>query len=382
MKKRNASTIDALMALAFDLFRAPDAMAKHESRNHEDLFLMGPNEKAAFFQGRDIGEAARITGINERTKERMFGKSLRAFNDLASGDNLIAALRTFAVSMPENQQVQAERELFAPDVEVDDIRFDYTDYSGGLTGWEYDTLDERAINGDFKKLKDQGTEVTKKLPERGIATDIDAGQYKDIGKEAQRRLKLIMKRMELNALRRTIAGLVAIMANSAKTWDGTAGQDPDSDMIKHITTGYTATGVRANVGLIAADAWSWRVTTLRAQGLTAAGLSANATPEEVARFLGLRTLMVSQTAQMDGANAISQVLAGKALFAQVAAEASTADASIMKTFWTAHDGSRRNVAPLRQVGDRIWRLAVWEYSKQVVSGPATNTVRGLTITGP
>lgn len=332
-----------------------DAPARHEVNPLTDVFQLSRTERAP------AGDVAA--------------------NDNASDNVLTQALQAYVAGLPMNEGLDAENEFIAPEVQTPGIRFDYLDRSGGLSIESDDgDGDVRASGADFKTLKEGGVHTTTRLFNRGLASEIDEEDFPDVQREAQRRIMLIMDRLRLNRLRRSYAALVAIAANTAKTWDSTAGKHPDNDVATEILTGKNATGVRATRVLYGPSAWQLRVVSFGAQNNAGGYANAGMTPEELARYLLVEGVMVSQAIYKDGSDAIAAAIGSKAIMFRSFAGATLNDSSVLKTFWTpCVDGSRYRVLPMRQVGDKVWRVAVECRDRQIVSGPATNTVRTLTI---
>ena len=302
-----------------------------------------------------------------------------AINDLASGDILTTPLQTFAVGLPGNEELDPELSFLAPDVQLGGRISEYLDHSGGF-GAESELNDERGIKAEFKTIDQKGTRVALALPNRGLASEVDEDQYPNVQAELQNRVQRMIARLKLNRLRRAYAALVAIAANTDKVWSTASGKDPDMDIMAEIDAGEAATGVRANRVLFGSAAWSLRVQSHRAQASAGGFSSAGMSEAELASALGVQGVLRSRAHWADVDGTIARVVGSKALMFRSFPGASLEDSSVMKTFWAPAMGQRYRVLPVRQVGDKLWRVAVECNDKVVVTGPATNTVRSLTVT--
>jgi hypothetical protein len=343
----------------------PDGIFAFDSRR--DSVTQGPalNEMAP---GRFDEVTARL---------RALGVVL-ALNDLATGDILTAPLQSFAVGFPANDDLMPELQFLAPDVQCGSRVTEYLDHSGGF-GVESELYDERGVKAEFKTIDQKGTRTAISLPNRGLASEVDEEQYRDgFQQELQNRVARIIARLHLNRLRRAAAALLAIDSNSSKTWSTAAGKDPDGDIMAEISTGHAATGVRANKVFFGETAWSYRGTSCRAQNTAGGFASAMLTPEQLAPQLRVQGVRVSNAVYTDGGSSIASVIANLVFMFNSFNNVSLDDSSILKTLWAPAMGQRYRVLPVRQVGDKMWRVAVECNDKTVVTGPATNTVRSFT----
>ena len=88
----------------------------------------------------------------------------------------------------------------------------------------------------------------------------------------------ITKLGQAEALRRAIALLSAAATNTAKTWDTTAGKDPDSDVNTELVTAADLSGIRPSRVGFSDTSWSKRLLAHRAQNTAGGFASAAMTP--------------------------------------------------------------------------------------------------------
>lgn len=337
----------------------------------ENMFTIDPARWGA-------SEGLALNQMPDSDRQLVANRLQLALNDLATGDILTSPLQSFAVGFPQNDMLEPETQFLAPDVKANARVTEYLDHSGGF-GVESELYDERGSKAEFKTIDQKGNRVAVSLFERGLASEIDLSNYDDPQAEAQRRVQAIISRLQLNRLRRASAALIAIAADTSKVWSTAAGKDPDGDVSAELLAGWTATAVRATRAYYGGSAWSLRGIAHRAQNTAGGFASAGLTPEQLAAFLQLEGVMVSKALYTDGGSSIAAVTGGKVIMFRSFANVSPEDSSVLKTLWAPCNGQRYEVLPVRMVGDRMMRVAVRCIDKCVVTGPATNTVRTLSV---
>lgn len=242
-----------------------------------------------------------------------------------------------------------------------------------------ETDDERAIGGDFKVVEYKGTSELGKTINKGLSMKVDFDEVEGMPEWANIYTAMLMDRLYRSELRRAVTAALTAANNNAKTWDGTTPKDPDMDVMNFLKTGRGKRGIRGNRVLYGDGAWTARMATLRAQ--TTAGGFANSgfTKEQLAGFLGVNEVRVSQELYQSSASAKTDVM-GNLLLTFYAQNGTTKDdPSDMKRFWTpCRTGGK--VAVYRRDHDKYATLTVEHYSNCTVTS-STGMEKG-TITPP
>lgn len=284
-------------------------------------------------------------------------------------------LTAYAVGSGEADQVRAELDLVAPPVTVA-RKFQYRDHSaGGNVSDGAAEEDARALGADFKTVKYFGELVDSRTENRGLVINLDKDEYFP-GIEEDRVRRLI-NRLHRNDLRRAIAVLEANDTNTVKVYNGTAGEDPDNDLLAEIVAGGDARGMDCNQVLFGTTAWQRRVGSLRAQDHAGAIANSGMTPEQLAAWLGVDRVVKSRErfATSRKATSKTQIVNNKVFIYQAEPDASADDVSNIKRFVTpAGEGGFR---VYREETAKFVRLTVEHYSKVVATD--TRGIRSFTI---
>lgn len=251
------------------------------------------------------------------------------------------ALTTYATGWRDDALgIQAELDFMAPSVQVG-RRFEYLEninFEAYLSGTEEDL---RSSGGDFKTVEMNTTKELGKTSNRGLQIVVDLDDVRDEPNWEQTRVAQLMRRIKVNKLRRALAIYTAADTNTAKTWDTTAGKDPDQDVMTELVTAADAVGMKPNRVVYGDTAWSKRALSHRAQ-VTAGGFSsAGLTVEELAGVLGVEGVLHSNARYSTTKTAKGQVLGTLVLLLTALQNADTEDPSNVKDFWSPTDQGTR-----------------------------------------
>lgn len=294
-------------------------------------------------------------------------------------------LTNYAVGWRDPNNIEQTLEFFAPTVPVP-RRFTYKSFTNVeefLSEGTYDDL--RAIGGEFPTVKYTGTETHSRTDNRGLRIRIDLDEVADpdsalaggLPAYQARAVEKIKRRILRNALRRAIAVLVAGATNTAKTWDTTAGKDPDQDLISDILTATTASGIRPNRIGYGDTAWTKRGLSHRAQNTAGGYASAGLSPEALAGLLGVDQVMVSRERYSDRGAALAEVVNNLVIEFFALKNADLEDPSNIKRFVSAAEGGTPFRVYVQQVTSKIVDITVECYDKIVAV--STLGIRTLTI---
>jgi hypothetical protein len=280
-------------------------------------------------------------------------------------------LTAYAAGWKDPNNIEQTLEFFAPSVPVP-RRFTYkswTNIEEFLSEGTYDDL--RAIGGEFATVKYTGTEVHARTDNRGLRIRVDLDEVADpssplaggVPAYQARIVEKLKRRILRNSLRRAITMLSAAAVNTAKTWNGTAGQDPDNDVLQQLVAAATTGGIRPNRVGWGDTAWAKRILTHRAQNDAGGYASAGLTPEEVGMFLNVQGFVSRERFSAAGAG-LAEIV-GNLVFMFYALEGQdTEDPSNIKRFYSVTDsGGPWRVAVARgrfTSKDALRRCRGWE----------------------
>jgi len=238
-----------------------------------------------------------------------------------------------------------------------------------------ETDDIRGIGAAFKRVEYTGDEVDAKTLNKGLMLVVDMDEA-TAGWE-QRSVDKLMRRLLRNDLRRAITLLSAAATNTAKTWDTTAGKDPDQDVLSDLVTATTAGGIRPNRIGYGDTAWSKRVLAHRAQDTAGGYASAGQSPEQVAAFLAVDQVKISRERYQSTAAAKAEVVNNLVLMFSAMAGSDIEDPSNVKRFVsTTAQGGDFGVY-MWDIGPKLRGVAVEHYSNIAIT--STLGIRKFTI---
>jgi hypothetical protein len=141
------------------------------------------------------------------------------------------------------------------------------------------------------------------MPEIGLAVEVDEEEELLDADWQQRKVALLLGILDRTELRSALALAVAGATNVAKTWDTTAGKDPDQD----IATEINAMQIPPSNIWIGPGAWIKRMLAHRAQNTAGGFASASLTPEGVGGLLNASVEM-PRNRYASGAGVTSQIM--------------------------------------------------------------------------
>lgn len=239
---------------------------------------------------------------------------------------------TFAVGGWNQLGTADELEFLAPAVEVPRY-FTYGLWTNAEQFYSDDD-DERAIGSDFKRVELTTSKVQGKTVNRGLMIRVDLDEVADRNNWQNTYTNMLMQRLRLNSLRRAVALLSAAAINQARTWDATAGKDPDQDVKTSLIAGADISGIRCNRVLFGENAWNKRDIAHRAQNNAGGYSSALLTPQQVASNYQVDEVRVSKQRVQTSASAKGQVVNNLVLSFNAQSNALPDDPSNIKRFIT------------------------------------------------
>lgn len=282
-------------------------------------------------------------------------------------------LTTFGVGFKDPSDLEASLEFYAPRVPTG-RRFEFKKAANAEEFYS-DTDDLRSPGAEFKRVEYTGTSVNEKTYNKGLTIRVDLDNATP-GWEQRAAAKLI-RRLRRNELRRSIALLSAAATNTAKTWDTTAGKDPDQDVLTDLVTAGDASGIQPNRIGYGLTAWQKRSLSLRAQNNAGGYASASLTPQALAELLGVDGVMVSKERYQSSASAKTQIVANLVLMFNALSGADTEESSNIKRFVSAVEGGGDLRVYQQQVSAKLVDISIEHYSNIVIT--STLGIRKFTV---
>lgn len=249
-----------------------------------------------------------------------------------------------------------------------------------------ETDDIRSIGADFKRVDPYtSTKVNSKTHNKGLSYRYDKDEAVGIPDFENRIVSRLMTRLKLNDFRRAVALLKASATNVAKTWDTTAGKDPDSDALASIILGNESIGNPGLTrGIYGVTAWQKRVLSLRSQNHAGGFAGAVMNETELARLLGLDAVKMSREVFISvGPSTKATVLdttlgtTGIVLFYNAMSGVSKDDPSNIKRFVSMTEGGTEYAVYRNEVNAKLVDITVEHYSNIVVT--STLGIRQITV---
>lgn len=238
--------------------------------------------------------------------------------------------------------------------------------------------DVRAIGADFKRVEYKGSSQNEKTVNKGLTIRIDKDDAitKQPGWENTIAARL-KQRLLRNDLRRGITAVGDAATNVAKTWDASAGKDPDQDILDQLILGADASGLRSNRILFGETAWTKRLLSHRAQTSAGGYSSAGLTVEELKGLLMVSDIKLSRERYQNAAATKAKIVPDIVLMFFGENGVGPEDPSNTKRFWSpCEDGGEWRVY-VEPVGSKFIDITVEHYSNLIVT--ATAGLRKLTI---
>lgn len=277
-------------------------------------------------------------------------------------------LTTYAVGWKDPNDIEATLNFFAPTVLVG-RRFEYA-VANNLEEFLSDVDDIRAVGGDFKRVEYVATKTLGKTLNKGLTIRVDLDEVgDDLTNWREMTVAKLKRRCLRNELRRVIAALSAAATNVAKTWNTSAGVDPDGDVATEMVNIATASGIAPNRIGYGDTAWLKRFLAYRAQNNAGGYASAGLTAEQVASGLGLGRGYVSKERFQNTGATKAEIVSNLVFLFYAMDGADTEDPSNIKRFVsnTITGGTWRVFE--QQIGPKLYEITIEYYSDIQITSP-------------
>ena len=284
-------------------------------------------------------------------------------------------LTTYATGWRDPHDLESLLDFVAPPIQVG-RRFEFkkTDNSEAFLS---ETDDYRSIGSEFKRVDYKGSSTVAKTINRGLTIRIDLDAVADTPNWRENYTTRLLQRLIRNELRRSIQALSDAAQNTSKTWDTTAGKDPDSDILTEMIAAAASSGLRPNRILFNDVAWNKRLIAHRAQSTAGGYGSAGLTLAELSGFFGIDGIRISRERYQSSASGKSTLAGDIVLLFFGLSEAIVDDATHAKRFWSACEGGTKYRVYEQQVSAKSIDLTVEHYSNTVIT--STIGVRKITV---
>ena len=298
--------------------------------------------------------------------------------DLATESFFSQPLTDYAVGFSDAAELDAELEFFAPGVEVP-RRFSYATHDNAEDFLSDGDNDERPPKADFNDVEYTDNEVNTTTVNRGLQITLDMDKLYETRDWEERYTQKLLRRLKRNQLRRAMALLSAAAVNTNKTWDTTAGKDPDQEMIMELILAADLSGIKPNRIGMSDTAWGKRALAHRAQNTAGGFASASLTTEALANILGVDQVLRSNSRFTAGA-ARSQIAGNLVLMFNATGGVDTEDASNIKRFYSTgapEEGGGMYQVYSARISSKRHVIAVGHYERQAIT--STLGIRKFTV---
>ncbi|MGZ8939557.1 MAG: hypothetical protein ACXW32_10145, partial [Limisphaerales bacterium] len=284
-------------------------------------------------------------------------------------------LTTYATGWRDPNDIEALLDFVAAPVQVG-RRFEYKK-ADNAEAFLLDQDDTRAIGADFKRVEFKGSSVSDKTNNKGLTVRVDLDAAGEMPNWRELYTARLLQRLLRNEFRRTMDLVLAAATNTAKTWDTTAGKDPDQDILAELMASVDAMGLRANRVVFGDVAWNKRLLAHRAQASAGGFASAGLSPDELAGFLGVEGVRISRERYQSTPIVKSKIVPDIMLLFYGINGATPEDPTHAKRFWSAVEGGGKYRVYEQQVNAKVVDLTVEHYSNVLLT--SNIGLRKLTI---
>ncbi len=286
-------------------------------------------------------------------------------------------LTAYAVGYRDPNNIEDTLNFIAPKAVVSARNFTYNSWTNAEEFFSDLVDDERAIGADFKKVEYTVSKVSAKTANRGLTMRIDLDEVAAMPGWENTYLEKLKRRLLRSELRRAVAAHTGSATNTAKTWDTTAGKDPDQDVSTDLIAAATSSGIRPNRIVFGDTAWDKRKIAHRAQNNAGGYASALKTIDEVATSLLLDGGLISKERYQSGTATKTEIVNNLVLEFYVDPAGGIEDPSNLKRFVTPTLSGGDWRAYSQQISAKLYDITLEYYS--LIKVTSSLGLRKLTI---
>ena len=284
-------------------------------------------------------------------------------------------LTAYATGWRDPHNIESLLDFVAPPIQVG-RRFEFKK-ADNSEAFLSETDDARAPGGEFKRVEYKGSTAIGKTINRGLTVRIDLDTVAETPNWRETYTTRLLQRLLRNELRRSVQALSDAATATAKTWDTTAGKDPDSDILTEMIAAADASGLRPNRILFNDVAWNKRLLAHRAQSSAGGYASAGLTLDELAGFFGINGIRISRDRYQVTTTTKATVIGDLVLMFSALDHATIDDPSHALRFWSPTEGGEKYRVYEHQVSAKNIDLTVEHYSHTIVT--STIGIRKITV---
>ncbi len=308
------------------------------------------------------------------------GTIVAANDSLLVETNFSEPLTTYATGWRDPSDLQGALDFVAPVVPVG-RRFEFAQARNAEEFFS-EVDDVRAIGADFKRVEYTSSKALGITLNKGLTLRVDRDQTVNNPQWQTQAVERLMKRLLRNEYRRAIGvitgAIVTAGTQTAKTWDGTAGQDPDQDVLTDLIAGRDASGISANRILYSDTSWNKRGLAYRKQVNIAGTLQlAQMTPQQVAGVFGVDQVRVDRSRFQATATTKNQIVPSQVIEFYAEDGATQDDPTHIKRFVSNTEAGGRFAVYVQPYGAKFSDVTVEHYSNIIVT--TTLGLRSLVI---
>lgn len=299
-----------------------------------------------------------------------------ANDTMFSESNANAPATGYAIDWKDTDGLEEDLNFIAPPVQQTK-RFNYLKFTNAES-MLVDLMPDltRAIGGEFPELKPYtATRVNAVIDNRGMTMRLDRDAIAGQANPTLKATGKMLARRNRAELVKAVALLSAAATNTAKTWDTTAGKDPDMDMLTDMNTSATASGIRPNRIFGGEAAFTKRLISYRAQNNAAGYASAGLTEQGIGALLNAQVRQ-SHSRKQSSASAKAEIVNNLVLMFLAFDGMDEEDPSTIKRFWTPCEGGGQYRVYVQEFPKYIIVTLEW-YSKTVIT--STLGIRQFTV---
>ncbi|HUS37361.1 MAG TPA: hypothetical protein VM680_18585 [Verrucomicrobiae bacterium] len=283
----------------------------------------------------------------------------------------------FAVGWRSPDNIEETLDFLAPPVEVP-RNFTYAEWVNAeqlLVDSEVQRV--RQLAGEFKRVEYTSVKTAGTVDNKGLCVYIDLDQVVEKPGWELQYVGMLQDRLLRGELKDAIALASTGATNTAKTWDATAGKDPDKDVQTDLIAGATSSGIRPNRVLYGDTAWDKRALSHRSQTTAGGFASATLTEQSLAGILGVERVKVSRERYQSGAAAKTEIVSNLVLEFLGMDTPTEFDPTNLRRFHTPTSSGGKWRVYIQQISAKVVVITVeWNSTPKVVT---TLGLRKLTI---
>lgn len=283
-----------------------------------------------------------------------------------SAANFSEPLTAFSIGWKDPENIEDLLDFVAPAVPVGK-RFEFKKGSEKEAFFTEED-DVRAIGASFKRVEFSGSSVMGKTLNKGLTIRLDHDDI--VGDDwRERYLRLLLKRIYRNELRRAIQALDSAAKTDSSIWslEANGQKNPDADLREKLATAADEAGIRPNRILFGEGAWDLRSDVYDCQNTAAAQRAATSSLEDLAHRLFVDEIRIL-TGRFQTGSGTGKMLGADIYMFNSRNDLVKDEPANIKRFITPIDGAKFRV--YEETHSKYTDLTVEHYSNVMVTSSA------------